>query len=297
MTGGSRQLSAEEEETRIFVLNLTGLDVKRVRSGAGHQGFGKLFSRFSSAFTLEGNAVCSAAAYRGSSKPLKLLLDSGCEPSSYENGKRSMSAIFIAARAKEWGNVRLLIERGAKVETRLLHMAALNDEVETIELLLAQNLPSMSVETRFEPETRSPFLDRYGFMRGRKAYLHELWTPLHFAAWSGSLKVTAALLRHGAQVNKRTPLEEWTAVHLAIAGSHSREKSYQSSIAVIKILVENGADVNLTTKTGTSAYILAQSHLMRSWKDGKPLLDYLNSLGVVKTGYQAHEVSVPTLRH
>ena len=81
--GGSRRLSAEEEKKRVLVLNLTGLDVRHVRSRAESQGFGKLFSRLSTTFMLQGNAVCSAASYRRSSKPLKLLLDSGCEPTSY----------------------------------------------------------------------------------------------------------------------------------------------------------------------------------------------------------------------
>jgi len=172
-------------------------------------------------------------------------------------------------------------------------MAALDDEVEMIELLLAQNLSHITIDAGVQPEACSLVFDHGP--NHRLVPLHELWTPLHFAAWSASTKATVALLRHEAQVNKPTSVEKWTAVHLAIAAIAGPQTSsldnFEASFAVIKILVDNGADVNLPKKGGTNAYDLALSF---HWH--KDLHNLLQSLGAVGTVYMGVEATAPRPR-
>ncbi|KAE9362786.1 ankyrin [Stipitochalara longipes BDJ] len=264
-TGCFSELSAEEEETRILVMNLTGLDVKRVRDRAAASSFSQFLFRFSPASIHQANAVCRAASYGKSSAPLKLLLDSGCDPSSYLNSMQDRSAIYMAAKAKQWSNVRLLMERGAKLQKRLIHMAALDDESEMIQLLLAQKVSCISIDACVEPKVCSLLLDGYDH-KDLLVPLHELWSPLHFAAWAASPKVTATLLQRGVQVNKQTSIAKATALHLAIMGSdNSSAINIRARLAVIRILVEKGAEVNLTRKDGANAYDLAMNSPMKEY--------------------------------
>jgi hypothetical protein len=235
-------LSAEEEQTRILVMNITGFDVKNRHNRAGIQGLGRsLFGR-SGAVSLEASAVCSAAKYAQSTKPFQLLLDSSCSPTAFEDNAwdRKRPAIFIAAKAKQWGNFKLLLmERGAKLETRLIHMAALADEPEIIHLLLTRGVSIISADAYINLEQclqqdLQSLLD--GYQPGG------LWTPLHVAARFESCKATAALLRHGAHVNKGSSINQLTALYAIPIVGKNKDK-----IEVIKILMENGADLNAKT--------------------------------------------------
>jgi len=71
------------------------------------------------------------------------------------------------------------------------------------------------------------------------------WTALHLAAYYGHPDAVAILLAHGAEVNVRSANSmENTPLHAAVAGRR---------LDVVKVLLENGIDVNATQHGGWTA--------------------------------------------
>lgn len=76
------------------------------------------------------------------------------------------------------------------------------------------------------------------------AYSHDGWTPLHLAAFFGHEAVAAELLRHDASA------EAWSTNALANQPLHAAAAG--RNLAVCKLLIEAGADVNARQHGGFS---------------------------------------------
>ena len=76
--------------------------------------------------------------------------------------------------------------------------------------------------------------------------------PLHSAARHGDAGMVAALLRQGADVNKRDRQGD-TPLHSSVAAGHNRP----DRIGVAKLLLTWGADPNLENKWGDTPLMLA----------------------------------------
>lgn len=88
-------------------------------------------------------------------------------------------------------------------------------------------------------------------------------TPLHAAVYGESLEVTAALLRHGADVNS---VERGWEPPIALA-------AYAGNLALAELLLDGGADVNRRAARGASAIENA------SWYGRSPMVELLLSRG------------------
>ena len=67
------------------------------------------------------------------------------------------------------------------------------------------------------------------------------WTPLHYAAIRRDEEVVAALLKSGADP-KAMDLAERTPLHYAIEAANTNDETGKRLIAVVSVLIENGAD-------------------------------------------------------
>ena len=65
---------------------------------------------------------------------------------------------------------------------------------------------------------------------------------LHYACRLGDAQIVSVLLKHGAKVNFMHGRESWSAT-TTLAPLH-----YASNVAVAKVLIQHGADVNIVGK-------------------------------------------------
>lgn len=86
------------------------------------------------------------------------------------------------------------------------------------------------------------------------------WTPLHFAARSGSSVVVRTLLERGAEVDARVGVGSnergWTALMIALY-RYNDMPSNNESAEIVKALLAKGADVNVSGQDGKTALMLA----------------------------------------
>ena len=75
--------------------------------------------------------------------------------------------------------------------------------------------------------------------------------PMYYAAAHGNLTAVEAILCSGEDVNQPTTDKADTALHLA---------AYYDHIALVKLLIEAGADVDKKTRTGSTALSVAAEH-------------------------------------
>src|SRR5262249_28142594 len=136
---------------------------------------------------------------------VRLLLEHGADPNA-----RSPQGDPVLLRAiHDRDKVRLLLDRGARVEDRIVVSAAgLPGSRPTLELLLRAG-------GRLD-------VDVGGF------------TPLMAAAYCGDLECVQFLLKRGAQVNARTPTGLTALIEATLSGN----------VAVVKELLAHGADPN-----------------------------------------------------
>lgn len=80
--------------------------------------------------------------------------------------------------------------------------------------------------------------------RGADVNRAKSWTPLHYAAAAGYEELSSALLAAGANVNIRSQADDTTPLHVA---------TVKKQPAMVRFLIERGADLNTTTKSGWTA--------------------------------------------
>lgn len=208
----------------------------------------------------EGYTALHLAAAAGHTHSLGRLLRAKADPNA--TNLEGESPLELAVLAERDGIVRQLIDAGAKVD--VYAAVGLNDE-QTLNHLLEKD-PGLAKLSR----------------RGR--------SPLHLACERGLIKPAETLIAHGADVNARTePNTGITPLHLAI---------YNQQESLIKLLLENGADPNMSVKADRAIapplYFAVQSGMKSAvemllkhgadvnapcdthWMDGPPLFFAIN---------------------
>jgi ankyrin repeat protein len=223
--------------------------------------------------------VCWAASH-GEAVALKMLLQRGCSPSSKEDG---VPATILAAEAENWDIVKLLVNSRADVlagytsdlpehhamksnpqtvdigARGLLQLAAIRNNTEMLALLLDMGT---NIDILVKPLKRQRYTGNYDPITQRREQFS--WTALHLATKTGSLEAIKLLLARGARVNQTT-LRGDTALHIAVlyAVAQPRQmitekdpKIHNKSLQVIRLLLENGANMN-----ASSSFVSTPLHL------------------------------------
>lgn len=139
--------------------------------------------------------------------------------SSNLNGKNVIDEIKNALQEKDsdayskWREDRFNVNHLFYGQDTLLHLAAENDSIETVEALI-KNGANINAVDHFEE------------------------TPLHHATRFGEVDVMKVLIKNGASVNAVDQIGD-TPLHTAI-----QEAPWYLTTAIVKVLIENGADVN-----------------------------------------------------
>ncbi|EZA51693.1 hypothetical protein DMN91_003582 [Ooceraea biroi] len=165
--------------------------------------------------------------------PVELL---ACDVSPHSRFQDTLSIVELGkqllhnAKNGDTEAVRELMCRGAPfttdwLGTSALHLAALNNHMETAEVLL-----------------------RAGISRDSRTKVDR--TPLHMAAYEGHHQMVQLLLNYGADVDSKDMLK-MTPLHWAVEREHTE---------VMHILLDYGADTNATSKFDKTPISLALEH-------------------------------------
>jgi ankyrin repeat protein len=177
-------------------------------------------------------------------------IGAGAKVNGRDEEKRT--PLYLAAKNGLLEPVRLLLERGAKVDARFedewtsetpLHVAARAGHREIVELLLKhhaevdalnrQDTTALHIAAAGgQREVAAALLDGGADLHGRGWLLKS--TPLHVAAEHGSVAVVELLLERGAAIDDRRQ-DGRTPLHRALENAHPN---------VAELLVARGADVN-----------------------------------------------------
>ena len=192
------------------------------------------------------SALAIATSRFGSLDVVRLLLDSGADPSVQSPSyKGTLTPLSEAAHVGGETVVRLLIERGADVKGAVPSalLAAIDaSDAGSLDLIL-------------------PSADRDAVSTA----LASLGPPFGNAAAFGNAKLIGRLLDHGADVNARGQTGRTLLMYLVDADSFPLES--------ITTLIQRGADLNLTTEAGLTALDLA------CLRGRTPVVDLLEKAG------------------
>ncbi|KAH0623102.1 hypothetical protein JD844_031064 [Phrynosoma platyrhinos] len=150
--------------------------------------------------------------------------------------------------------VRLLLDRGAHIETRTkdeltpLHCASRNGHVRIAEILLDHGAPIQAkTKNGLSPihmASQGDHLDCVRLLLQYNADIDDITldhlTPLHVAAHCGHHRVAKVLLDKGAKPNARA-LNGFTPLHIACKKNHIR---------VMELLLKTGASIDAVTESG-----------------------------------------------
>lgn len=177
-----------------------------------------------------GQPAANVAAFHGHNDILQLLIEKGADVTS-NPGYQGYRPIHCAAKSGHLSTVRMLIEQGAEVDVLVAPVEA-----------VGRHTRIRSLENQVGS------------------------TPLHLAARMGKLAVVKYLLEQSANVNAHETDTGTTPMHEAVNGwvamgkipNYERKlKMRESYIEVIRLLIENGADMELTDEDGATPNMLA----------------------------------------
>ena len=206
---------------------------------------------------------------------VQLLLKAGADANECNNfGETSL---HIASKNKtspiDRSIVKLLIDNGANINVlnnagqkaadhkdSPLHDAAAQGDAKEIAKIL-KNKNDMNVRNIYG---RTPLFDAVSFYGIESTIIRSLIasgadvtiadatenTPLHESVLVGNISILRLLLNAGAQVNKQNILGD-TALHCAVKAGY--RKAFRSYTAIVKVLIDSGADLSLKNNEGKIA--------------------------------------------
>ncbi len=157
---------------------------------------------------------------------LQALFDAGADINAPSSPQGGMTTIVAAVKTGKPDLVRWCLQEGADPNisadrTSALGAAVLQGSDELVTLLI-EGGADVNVHCEMYVSRRTPI----GLT---------LWTPLHIAARTGSIKIANLLWEAGAEINLPLPQPDWpTVLQSAIAGN---------SITMVQFLLNNGADL------------------------------------------------------
>ena len=210
------------------------------------------------------------AAEEGHTEVARLLLEAGATVDARHPGRFYNTPLHLAAYNNDHtALVQLLLDAGASLNTRaedgssplLLAIGNKSQNPEIAKLLIRAGADP-DVHNRYG---RTPLFWAVENQQAELVYLliqaganvnaadRFGATPLRFAAAAGSLEIAQALLQAGAQVNPEpsglpTFYDGNTPLHAALSGSNPAP--------MVRLLVENGADVNLKDRYRSNSSLL-----------------------------------------
>lgn len=204
--------------------------------------------------------LIQAAAYP-ETRTLELFLQKGADANE-KTISHGSSPLHMAARFGHWENFKLLIDSGAKIDSRtksqrtILHQAAYSSDIRFCDYIL--NLDGADVNVVDHKDCTPIFL---AAQEGHSAVVQFLIqhnadlniacddgeTALIRAAAEGHIKVVELLVQHGANMNLPNGYGT-TALSIAVSEGH---------LAVVELLVQLGANINLADSTGATALFIA----------------------------------------
>ncbi|GAM34127.1 ankyrin-related portein [Talaromyces pinophilus] len=205
-------------------------------------------------------ALIQAAAYP-EMRTLELFLQKGADANE-KTISHGSSPLHMAARFGHWENFKLLIDSGAKIDSRtksqrtVLHQAAYSSDIRFCDYIL--NLDGADANVVDHKNCTPIFL---AAQEGHSAVVQFLIqhnadvniacddgeTALIRAASEGHIKVVELLVQHGANMNLADGYGT-TALSIAASVGH---------LAVVELLVQLGANINLADSTGATAFFIA----------------------------------------
>jgi ankyrin repeat protein len=191
-----------------------------------------------------------AAASVGGGHAVRLLLAKGADVNAADN--TGATPLIEAVAANETDVAKLLLERGAVVEPKTaarpgvvsllgnpLSVAAMNGNVELVRLLLSRGANIHYTSAADNVVKNGPIA--FGRV-----------TALHMATIGGQVEVARLLLDSGAAIDAKD-VRGFTPLAFAVATDRPRT-------ALIKLLIERGAEPSVASKAGETSIDLARKY-------------------------------------
>jgi ankyrin repeat protein len=198
-------------------------------------------------------------ARNGNATAVALFLAAGIGPDARD--QLGQSALFAAASAGHAEVVRLLLEKGASIDTEfstlLLHHAAGKGQAEIVQILLekgvdvnAQDLVGYTALMRAAEEGQDDMV-RMLIAKGADVNAQEMhgYSSLMWAVVKGKKDTVRLLAQSGADVNAREKKNNWTALMMA---------AVKDDTEMVRLLLDHGADPTLADTGGTTALAVAR---------------------------------------
>ncbi len=225
----------------------TALLFQTIRQGDAVALQSQLHAGASANSRLNGYSALMAAALNGTAEEMKILIDNGADVNYFN--KDSISAIWLAVPDAE--KTKLLISKGANVQqisregnNVLVKLAAIPGSAALIQLLIDNGCNPL-----------------------KSGVANDI---MYNAAGSGDTAIVGLLIRHGVSVNDTAAFGDYP-----VNGATPFR-----SLATMKMLVENGADVNVAPKHALLPLFVGITPLMwAAVSNDKPTFDYLLAHG------------------
>lgn len=204
-----------------------------------------------------------------------------------ELDEEGRTPLYVAVERGDRKSVETLLARGADVEARThagispLYCAAFNGNIDIMKLLIehgaevnaqiVEGLTALFAASEKDHTQAIDFLVKQGADVNAKAVLRPTETPLHEAAFAGSLHAAKHLIKHGADVNARNSKAGMSPLHIAAIAKHEK---------MMALLIENGADASLQDVYGQTAEELMK---LMSQRETRRLETAANRLPTLQT--------------